>query len=46
MAGVWHKCLLCDCEFFDTKQVGYLGYCPSCRDSKYPKIIVRKERKT
>ena len=42
MAGVWHKCLLCDCEFFDTKQVGYLGYCPSCRDSKYPKIIIRK----
>ena len=42
MAGVWHKCLLCDCEFFDKKQVGYLGYCPSCRDSKYPKIIIRK----
>ena len=27
----WHKCYLCDCEFYDPSFTGYWGYCPSCR---------------
>ena len=27
----WHKCHLCDCEFFDPDLDGYWGWCPGCR---------------
>ncbi len=30
----WHKCYLCDCEFYDPSFVGYWGYCPGCRKMK------------
>lgn len=32
----WHKCMLCDCEFFGEGRA-YLDYCPSCKVSTYPK---------
>ena len=30
----WHKCHLCDCEFFDPDLDGYWGWCPGCRERK------------
>ena len=35
----WHKCHLCDCEFFDPALDGYWGWCPSCRE----RTTVKKE---
>lgn len=28
----WHKCHLCDCEFYDPAIDGYWGWCPGCRE--------------
>lgn len=28
----WHKCLLCDTEFYDSRLDRYYGYCPGCRE--------------
>jgi len=30
----WHKCHLCDCEFYDAELEGYWGWCPSCRKAE------------
>lgn len=29
----WHKCFLCDCEFYDPSIPGYWGWCPNCREA-------------
>ena len=29
----WHKCHLCDCEFFDPNLDGYWGWCRDCRET-------------
>ena len=26
----WHKCHLCDCEFYDPSFDGYWDWCPDC----------------
>ena len=30
----WHKCHLCDCEFYDPSLDGYWGWCPDCRKTE------------
>lgn len=30
----WHKCHLCDCEYYDPSSDGYWGWCPGCRERK------------
>ena len=30
----WHRCHLCDCEYFDPSSDGYWGWCPSCRKTE------------
>ena len=30
----WHKCFLCDCEYFDPSSDGYWGWCPGCRKAR------------
>ena len=32
--SAWHKCFLCDCEYFEMSSDGYWGYCPGCREAK------------
>ena len=34
----WHKCHLCDCEFFDPDLDGYWGWCRDCR-----KVAIKEE---
>ena len=34
----WHKCHLCDCEYYDPSSDGYWGWCPGCR-----KVEAKKE---
>ena len=35
----WHKCHLCDCEFYDPALDGYWGWCPGCRE----RAAIKKE---
>ena len=41
----WHKCHLCDCEFFDPNLDGYWGWCPSCRQATTVKKEAPKKTK-
>ena len=34
MSNGWHKCHLCDCEFFDPSIPGYWAWCPECREAQ------------
>lgn len=38
MSKKWHKCMLCDCEYYGEGK-SYLDYCPSCRSEKSPKVV-------
>lgn len=39
MNNGWHKCFLCDCEYFDESTPGYWGWCRDCR-----KIALKEEK--
>lgn len=41
----WHKCHLCDCEFFDPDLDGYWGWCPGCREAQTQKETQKKAQK-
>ena len=42
----WHKCHLCDCEYYDPSSDGYWGWCRDCRKvalKEYPRKETQKE---
>ena len=44
----WHKCFLCDCEYYDESTSGYWGWCRDCRKvalKEYPRKETQKKSK-
>ena len=43
--SAWHKCYLCECEFWDPSLTGWWGWCPGCRDPQVKKETQKETQK-